>query len=84
MERTQDGGNDHLGKSFLMSSPSLSRVQPHMSYDIDGDGFVSQEDLKIGKTIDINSDGVIHDKEKQMGVVKMARVCLREVAHSRK
>ena len=66
------------------TSPSLSRVQPHMSYDIDGDGFVSQEDLKIGKTIDINSDGVIHDKEKQMGVVKMARVCLREVAHSRK
>ena len=45
-----------------------------MSYDIDGDGFVSQEDLKIGKTIDVNNDGVIQDNEKQMGVVKMARV----------
>ena len=54
--------------------PLSSRVQPHMSYDIDGDGFVSQEDLKIGKTIDVNNDGVIQDNEKQMGVVKMARV----------
>ena len=48
--------------------------KPHLSYDIDGDGFVSQADLRIGKEIDLNKDGIIQENEKIKGKVRMARV----------
>ena len=49
--------------------------KPHLSYDIDGDGFVSQEDLKIAKKIDLNKDGIIQTQEKAACRVPLAKVC---------
>ena len=41
------------------------RLQPDISYDIDGDGAVSQLDYFIALRFDSNHDGILDSQEKQ-------------------
>ena len=53
-------------------SELLERIRksglPDSSYDIDGDGFVSQEDYKFSKTYDMDRNGVLESEETQIGL----------------
>ena len=46
-------------------------MQPDITYDIDGDGAVSQKDYFIAQKFDLNKDGILDSQEKQ--------VCLNEL-----
>lgn len=39
-------------------------IRPHISYDLDGDGFVSQKDYKVSSTIDNEKKGFLTDSER--------------------
>ena len=39
---------------------------PHPSYDVDGDGWVSQEDYGIAKRFDLNGNGVLDPSEREI------------------
>ena len=41
-------------------------MQPDISYDIDGDGAVSQLDYFIAQKFDSNHDGILDSKEKEI------------------
>ena len=45
---------------------------PHQSYDIDGDGIVSQGDLFCAKRFDVNNDGVLDENEVNVGRLVIA------------
>eukprot|EP01041_Mallomonas_annulata_P009847 gene9846-20482_t len=57
-------------------SPSKSRTQlisrvraacvPHPSYDVDGDGWVSQEDYRTAKKYDLDCDGILDLDERKI------------------
>ena len=47
---------------------------PHMSYDIDGDGDVSQEDYFLSKRFDLDGNGVLDPDEQEVGRFIMAQV----------
>ena len=51
----------HRTRSDLMQTCKTATV-PHISYDIDGDGVVNQDDLKIARMVDPQGLGVL-DKE---------------------
>ena len=38
--------------------------RPHISFDLDGDGFVSQKDLKVAHMFDKDGDGRLNTAEK--------------------
>lgn len=40
------------------------QAMPHISYDIDGDGFVSTNDYFFAKKFDSNNDGILEDDER--------------------
>ena len=40
---------------------------PHHSFDIDGDGYVSQEDLLLGKRFDLDGNGLLDPEEVEIG-----------------
>lgn len=40
---------------------------PHSSYDLDHDGWVSQEDYKLSKRFDFDGNGVLDPEERQVG-----------------
>jgi hypothetical protein len=42
-----------------------AQTQPHPSYDIDGDGIVSNEDLAVAREFDRDGNGVLDDDEKR-------------------
>ena len=46
---------------------------PHMSYDIDGDGDVSQEDYFLSKRFDLDGNGVLDPDEQEVGRFIMAQ-----------
>eukprot|EP00946_MAST-07B_sp_MAST-7B-sp1_P004292 g4292.t1 len=52
----------HRTRSDLMQTCKTATV-PHISYDIDGDGVVNQDDLKIARMVDPQGLGVL-DKER--------------------
>ena len=37
---------------------------PHISYDLDGDGYVGGRDLVIAKHFDLDKDGILNAEEK--------------------
>jgi len=41
--------------------------EPHASYDIDGDGFISQGDYQLAKRFDVDGNGVIDKQEMDAG-----------------
>lgn len=47
--------------------------QPHISYDIDGDGYVSQEDYWLSKRFDLDGNGVLDPEEQEIGRFIMAQ-----------
>jgi len=46
---------------------------PHSSYDIDGDGYVSQEDYFLSKRFDLDGNGVLDPDEQEVGRFIMAQ-----------
>lgn len=52
-------------RSELMRRIKLASM-PHPSYDIDGDGWVSQEDYKLAKRFDFDGNGVIDPHERKI------------------
>lgn len=44
---------------------------PHASFDIDGDGFVSQMDFFISNRFDADKDGVLNDEERRNALAAM-------------
>eukprot|EP00903_Cladosiphon_okamuranus_P015600 g14405.t1 len=54
---------------------------PHPSYDIDGDGVVSQEDYALAKRFDTNGDGILDEAEKVVGRRIMTEVFLDSHEH---
>ena len=48
----------HKTRSDLMQTCKTATV-PHMSYDIDGDGIVNQDDLKVARMVDPQGLGVL-------------------------
>lgn len=41
-------------------------IHPHPSYDLDRDGYVSQEDYRIAKRFDINGRGLLDSEEREV------------------
>lgn len=54
---------------------------PHASYDIDGDGYVSQEDLFLAKRFDVDGNGVLDEDEMLLGKSIMAEEFFRAHEH---
>lgn len=52
-------------RTELMQRIKLASM-PHPSYDIDGDGWVSQEDYKLSKRFDFDGNGVIDPHERKI------------------
>jgi len=52
-------------KSELSTKLKLA-CSPHRSFDVDGDGWVSQEDNKIAKRFDLSGDGVLDPDEQRL------------------
>jgi len=44
----------------------FTAAAPHPSYDVDGDGWVSQNDYQIAKKYDLNHDGVLDSEEREL------------------
>ena len=54
-----------------MQETRAAAMMPHHTFDVDGDGVVSQEDFRMSSQFDINKDGIIqlderHELRKQM------------------
>lgn len=39
--------------------------RPHLSYDLDGDGYVGNRDFVLAKLFDKDADGKLNDEERQ-------------------
>ena len=44
---------------------------PHPSFDVDGDGVVSQKDYRLARRFDTNNDGVLQRDERDLLRKKM-------------
>jgi len=53
-------------RTELMKKVKLSGF-PHPSYDLDADGYVSQEDYRLAKRFDLDGNGVLDPSERQIG-----------------
>ena len=58
-------------RSELMKRLRATSV-PHPSYDIDGDGWVSQEDYRLAKRFDFDGNGVLDPEERQVAKTVLA------------
>jgi len=47
--------------------------QAHSSYDVDGDGYVSQEDYFLAKRFDLDGNGVLDPQEQEVGRFMIAQ-----------
>jgi hypothetical protein len=53
--------NFHSRSDLQKSRPN--GIRPHISYDLDGDGFVSQKDYKVSSSMDNSKKGFLTDAE---------------------
>lgn len=53
---------------------------PHPSYDLDGDGYVSQEDYRLAKRFDFDGNGVLDPEERKIGQKVLAEEFFRRHA----
>jgi hypothetical protein len=49
---------------------------PHISYDLDGDGFVGGRDYVLAKLFDKDGDGKLNEQEKKNAIEALKSVCL--------
>lgn len=54
---------------------------PHPSYDLDGDGYVSQEDYRLAKRFDFDGNGVLDPEERKIGQRVLAEEFFRRHTH---
>ena len=54
---------------------------PHPSYDLDGDGYVSQEDYRLAKRFDFDGNGVLDPDERKVGQRVLAEEFFRRHQH---
>jgi hypothetical protein len=54
---------------------------PHPSYDLDADGYVSQEDYRLAKRFDFDGNGVLDPGERQIGKRVLADEFFKTHAH---
>lgn len=54
---------------------------PHPSYDLDGDGYVSQEDYRLAKRFDFDGNGVLDPDERKIGQRVLAEEFFRRHLH---
>lgn len=62
----------HKTRSDLLQTVKTATV-PHMSYDIDGDGIVNQDDLKVARMVDPKGYGVLDAEGAMKGRKLLAR-----------
>jgi hypothetical protein len=66
-------------------SELLKRIRasgtPHPSYDLDGDGYVSQEDYRLAKRFDFDGNGVLDPEERKIGQRVLAEEFFRRHSH---
>ena len=67
-------------KKELQRKKKLTNM-PHMSYDIDGDGYVSQEDYFMAKRFDMDGNGVLDADEQEVGRFIMAQEFFKRHKH---
>ena len=58
-----------------------STSQPHPSFDIDGDGWVSQEDYRLAKRFDFDGNGVLDPQEREIAKRVIADEFFKEHSH---
>lgn len=59
-------GDSLVGKTKTeLNQTRKSDMLPHASYDLDGDGYVSQADFRISKIFDEDKDGKLNDFERE-------------------
>jgi len=46
--------------------------QPHISFDLDGDGAVGHRDLFLAKRFDVDCDGKLNDSERKNAETALA------------
>lgn len=55
----------HATRSQLLSSRKRTNI-PHMSFDVDMDGVVSELDMKYAKAFDLDGDGILNKDERAL------------------
>lgn len=55
----------HRTRSQLLSSRKRTNI-PHMSFDVDMDGVVSELDMKYAKAFDLDGDGILNKEERSL------------------
>lgn len=58
-----------------------ARGTPHTSYDLDQDGYVSQEDFRLAKRFDLDGNGVLDPDERAIGKRVLADEFFKSHAH---
>ena len=51
-------------RTSLLQERTKEKI-PHISYDLDGDGYVGGRDMVIAKYFDDDKDGKLNEKERQ-------------------
>ena len=67
-------------RTELMARIKLSG-EPHPSYDLDNDGYVSQEDYRLAKRFDFDGNGVLDPAERKVGKRVLAEEFFKRHAH---
>lgn len=57
----------HATRSSLRAERRVN-LRPHSSFDVDGDGFVSQDDYRIAKQHDVDRNGTLSEKEREVAI----------------
>ena len=67
----------HKTQSDLRRTVKRSTI-PHISYDIDGDGIVTQKDMRVAREVDRDAAGVLNTERQTKGKEMLVREFLEE------